>query len=87
MIAAVRQRVTVKPGGVVEIHSSELRAGEEADVIVLVTAPRGAQQTWADDDIDNRSWLASMAQNPALGNLSDAAEDPYTLNDGKPIQP
>jgi len=36
MVAAVRQRVTVQPGGRVELTSPELPAGAEAEVIVLV---------------------------------------------------
>ena len=42
MVAAVRQRVTVQPGGVVEVRSPELTPGASAEVIVLVeraTAP------------------------------------------------
>lgn len=38
MNAAVRQTVTVQPGGVVHFASPELREGTEAEVIVLVTA-------------------------------------------------
>jgi hypothetical protein len=47
MITAVRQRVTVQPGGVVEVRSPELRAGTEAEVIVLVSESSPAQPTWA----------------------------------------
>lgn len=36
MVAAIRQQVTVQPGGVVEVRSSELTPGARADVIVLV---------------------------------------------------
>ena len=36
MVQAIRQVVTVKPGGVIEIHSPELSAGERAEVIVMV---------------------------------------------------
>ena len=32
----MRQRVTVQPGGLIEIRSPELIAGSEAEVIVLV---------------------------------------------------
>jgi hypothetical protein len=42
MVAAIRQQVTVQPGGVIEIRSAELRPGARAEVIVLVeghTAP------------------------------------------------
>jgi hypothetical protein len=37
MTAAIRQTVTVQPGGVVHFVSSELREGTEAEVIVLVS--------------------------------------------------
>ena len=36
MNAAIRQTVTVQPGGVVHFASVELREGTEAEVIVLV---------------------------------------------------
>jgi hypothetical protein len=32
----LRQRVTIQPGGKIELQSPELRAGEEAEVIVSV---------------------------------------------------
>lgn len=38
MNAAVRQTVTVQPGGAVHFASPELREGTEAEVIVLVAA-------------------------------------------------
>ena len=38
MNAAIRQTVTVQPGGVVHFASLELREGTEAEVIVLVAA-------------------------------------------------
>src|SRR5437868_3784290 len=36
MVAAIKQRVTVGSGGVIELRSPELRPGSEAEVIVLV---------------------------------------------------
>jgi hypothetical protein len=36
MVAAIKQLVTVQPGGRVEISSSELTPGTQAEVIVLV---------------------------------------------------
>lgn len=36
MLAEIRQKAIVQPGGVIEIHSSELPAGTEVEVIVLV---------------------------------------------------
>ena len=36
MVAAIKQRVTVQPGGVIEIRSPELTPGASAEVIILV---------------------------------------------------
>lgn len=36
MVAAIRQQVTVQPGGLVEVRSPELKPGTSAEVIVLV---------------------------------------------------
>jgi hypothetical protein len=36
MVGAIRQHVTVQPGGVIELRSSELQPGSRAEVIVLV---------------------------------------------------
>lgn len=36
MVAAIRQQVTVQPGGVIEIRSPELEPGSRAEVIVLL---------------------------------------------------
>jgi hypothetical protein len=38
MVAAIRQQVTVQPGGVIEIRSPELEPGVRAEVIVLIGA-------------------------------------------------
>lgn len=44
MVAAIRQQVTVQPGGVVEVRSPELPPGARAEVIVLLTnQPRPAE--------------------------------------------
>jgi len=36
MVAAIRQTVTIQSAGTVEVHSPELRAGDRAEVIVLI---------------------------------------------------
>jgi hypothetical protein len=36
MVAAIRQTVTIQSSGTVEVHSPELRAGDRAEVIVLI---------------------------------------------------
>ena len=51
MVAAIKQHVTIQPGGVIEIRSPELTPGTSAEVIVLVeeqpaTHP-ASQRTWA----------------------------------------
>jgi hypothetical protein len=37
MSAAIRQVVTVRPGGVIEIRSPELKEGDKAEVTVVIT--------------------------------------------------
>ncbi|MGA2232875.1 MAG: hypothetical protein ABSH22_18400 [Tepidisphaeraceae bacterium] len=39
MSSTIRQTVTIRSGGVVEIHSPELHEGDQADVTVVVTRP------------------------------------------------
>jgi hypothetical protein len=39
MSTAIRQVVTVQPGGVIEVRSPELHAGDQAEVTVVVTQP------------------------------------------------
>lgn len=36
MVAAIRQTVTIQSAGTVEVRSPELRAGDRAEVIVLI---------------------------------------------------
>jgi len=45
MVAAIRQLVTVKSGGVIEIRSPELEPGSRAEVIVLVEPTISPQRT------------------------------------------
>lgn len=45
MLVEIRQKAIVQPGGVIEIHSSELPAGTEVEVIVLVDRPLEAQSS------------------------------------------
>lgn len=42
MPSTIRQTVTVRPGGVVEIRSPELREGDQAEVTVVVNRPPNA---------------------------------------------
>lgn len=41
MPATIKQLVTVRPGGLIEIRSQELREGDQAEVTVVVV-PRGS---------------------------------------------
>ena len=36
MVSAIRQQTTVRPGGVIEVRSPELKPGAAAEVIVLL---------------------------------------------------
>ncbi|MEQ9548665.1 MAG: hypothetical protein RIM23_03450 [Coleofasciculus sp. G3-WIS-01] len=42
---ALRQKVCVKPGGIIEIHSHELPPGAVADVIIILETPPNKQQS------------------------------------------
>jgi hypothetical protein len=42
MITALKQKVTIKSGGLVSLRSSRLKAGTKADVIVLVEPANAA---------------------------------------------
>jgi len=41
MVAAIRQQVTVQPGGVIEVRSPELTLGARAEVIILLDPTAG----------------------------------------------
>ena len=43
MTAAIKQVVTVQPGGVVEVRSPELHEGDQAEVTVVVVHPNGVK--------------------------------------------
>jgi hypothetical protein len=47
MVLAVKQTVTVQPGGVVEVRSPELTPGSRAEVIVLLDQRPEAECTWS----------------------------------------
>ena len=42
--------------------------------------------TTAEEEISEEEWLKAAARNPAFQFLHDAAEEIYTLEDGKPIE-
>ena len=39
MIQAIKERVTVKPGGMIEMCHPELPAGTEAEIIIMLEQP------------------------------------------------
>jgi hypothetical protein len=41
MVTAIRQTVTIQSGGTLEVRSPELRAGDRAEVIVLIEEKPG----------------------------------------------
>lgn len=42
MIQTIREHVTIKPGGMIEIHRPDLPAGTEAEIIIIVEQPEAA---------------------------------------------
>jgi len=53
MIHAIKERVRIKPGGVIEISHPELPAGEEAEVIVMLdpTAEKATEEAVPDASV------------------------------------
>jgi hypothetical protein len=52
-------------------------------VRVIVLSPVANKADWV--DWDESEWLQAAARNPAFDFLKDAAEDIYTLEDGRPF--
>ena len=50
MISALKQRVTVGPGGTVRVQSDELRPGDVAEVFVLIESSPVASSAEQPDD-------------------------------------
>ncbi len=44
-MTAIRQSTTVKPNGVIELHSLDLCPGEQVEVIILVNAAEGRAES------------------------------------------
>jgi hypothetical protein len=44
MLAAIKQIVTVRSGGVIEVHSPELHEGDRAEVTVVVLTVEGERR-------------------------------------------
>lgn len=70
MVRAIREHVTIQPGGRVEIQNPELPAGSRAEVIVMVEEPA----TTAKGGID-----ASLGAYPNM--FRDAAEAEAFIRD------
>lgn len=52
MQTAIKQTVTVREGGLIEVRSPELRPGAKAEVIVLLEGPEVDFSTeWSDEDM------------------------------------
>lgn len=62
------------------ILDDSLPLGEKTRVRVIVFFDQNG-----DEDIDEKDWLRSAAENEAFEFLSDEDEDIYTLEDGKPV--
>lgn len=59
------------------------------DSLLPITGPKRVRVivlTTDEEEISEDEWLKSAAKNPAFQFLHDAAEDIYTLEDGKPIE-
>ena len=56
---------------------ADLPVGRQVRVVVLLMT--------TEDDISESEWLAAAANDPAFAFLADAAEDIYSLKDGKPF--
>ena len=47
MVVAIKQTVTVQPGGVIEVRSPDLQEGTAAEVIILIQGPTPARRPLA----------------------------------------
>ena len=65
MLKAIQQEVTIQPGGIVRLHSTELQSGLRANVIVIITETSlEAQQP--NEDIQNKeATLRELLENVA----------------------
>ena len=66
MVAAVRQFVTVEPGGVVRVQSPELREGDVAEVVVLTGSPVSAPNAVA-RDAPGATWSSFIGSGASTG--------------------
>ena len=65
MSVAIKQTVTVRPGGIVEVRSPELRAGDQAEVTVVVTQAAGSR-TGAGSAVGWRRYAGAVNSGDAL---------------------
>lgn len=47
MLQAIRERVTIKPGGLLQVRRPDLPSGVEADVIIMIEQPGHASECLA----------------------------------------
>lgn len=66
MITGIREKTVVKEGGKIEISSSDLPAGAQVEVIVLVEEERNATEYLLSSEANRRHLDQSMrdAENP-----------------------
>ncbi|HCA59415.1 MAG TPA: hypothetical protein DEP46_15710 [Blastocatellia bacterium] len=79
MVTAIETIGTIK-GKHGLILDDSLPLGEKTRVRVIVFLDQNG-----DEDVDEKDWLRSAAENEAFEFLSDEDEDIYTLEDGKPV--
>ena len=76
----------IEVGGTVDesgalVLDEPLRSVPAGRVRLIVLAPGAAEE-----EVDERAWLAAAATSPSLAFLADPAEDLYTLADGRPFR-
>ena len=79
MVTAIETIGTIK-GKHGLILDDSLPLGEKTRVRVIVFLDQNG-----DEDVDEKDWLRSAAENEAFEFLSDEDEGIYTLEDGKPV--
>jgi len=67
MITAFRQKVTVKRGGVINLHSQSLKAGDTAEVIVLVENGKKKAKTMTAADLLQSDLFGIWADRKDIG--------------------
>src|SRR5256885_15865211 len=88
MVAAIRQLVTVKRGGIVQVRSSRLKPGARAEVIVLLpttpqrAAPKGKSNGPAARNSARKIPIARMTEQ-VRGDIAEAHRVRAAIRDGE----